>query len=494
MRKAVISVIISLFTLHVGAERWDVRDYVTLPDPLTQSGNTCWAHASAHSVMANWAYLSWLADESYDEYAPDSVLSAEHIVNHRGYKTTVANGGSVDYAIAYYASGQGPKVVNAVDDTVDAKYFVGSVNKLPYSNSNLAVSIPLLKAALKTYGAVSITLNSAELQSPYYDMANHSAYMSVANGASLSANHAGVIVGYDDEFNDFDNLSEKPSSPGAWIVEDSYGTARHNNGFYYLSYYSGTLSEPVAYMSRIDRSEADTIMAKDRLGACGQAPLSNDSVTLFSYYSNPRGVVVKAVGVYTPQINTKVEIGVVKGSNPGNTVWTPLSERDTVLGNPGYHVVPISPVEISAGDSIGLVVQYLTVDKSNLTLALEATNSTGTAVITNVGDQYMFFNKAWYTAKTVLPTANFIMKLYCKNIDGVSAVDEQTTSTANLQAWSVSGDGVLVKTNGKADVAVYDASGRFVAAAEVDGEAVVNVPSHGVYVIVSGAESVKVCK
>ncbi|MBQ2050737.1 MAG: hypothetical protein II495_00655, partial [Paludibacteraceae bacterium] len=276
--------LVSAAALSANAERWDVRDYVTLPAPMVQSGNTCWAHASAHAVMANWAYLSNLADGSYDEYAPDSVLSAEHMVAHRAYNNAVENGGSVDYAIAYYASGQGPKVVNAQDDTVDAKYFVGSVNKIPYSNaaSALPASIALVKAALKSYGAVSVVLNTAELQSPYYDAVNHSAYMSADKAASLSLapNHAGVIVGYDDEFDDFGNLAEKPSSPGAWIVEDSYGTSRHINGYYYLSYNSGTLSEPVAYVNRIDRSVADTIMTKDRLGASGVVNLEDDSVTI----------------------------------------------------------------------------------------------------------------------------------------------------------------------------------------------------------------------
>ena len=481
----------------VDAERWDVRDYVTLPDPTTQSGNTCWAHASAHAVMANWAYLSSLADGSYDEYAPDSVLSAEHMVAHRAYNNAVENGGSVDYAIAYYASGQGPKVVNAQDDTVDAKYFVGSVNKIPYSNaaSALSVSIALVKAALKSYGAVSVVLNTAELQSPYYDAVNHSAYMSVDKAASLSLapNHAGVIVGYDDDFNDFGNLVEKPSSPGAWIVEDSYGTSRHVSGYYYLSYNSGTLAEPVAYINRIERAVADTIMTKDRLGACGQASLGNDTVTLFSYYGNPNGVDVKAMGVYTTQLNTKIEAAVVKGGSPATTAWLSLSEKDTVLALPGYHVVSMPSVSVQAGDSIGLMVQYETVNKSNLVLALEATNSSGTAVVSNAGDQYMYYNKSWYTGKTAFPTANFIMKLYCKNDENVSAVVENEACGAGLQAWSVA-DGIMVLTDEKAAVSVYDANGRLVAVADVDGEALVKVPARGVYVVASGGGSVKVIK
>ena len=480
----------------VDAERWDVRDYVTLPDPTTQSGNTCWAHASAHAVMANWAYLSSLADGSYDEYAPDSVLSAEHMVAHRAYNNAVENGGSVDYAIAYYASGQGPKVVNAQDDTVDAKYFVGSVNKIPYSNtsaSNLLVSKALMKEALRKYGALSVVLNTAELQSPYYDAVNHSAYMSVdkATSLSLTPNHAGVIVGYDDDFNDFGNLAEKPSSPGAWIVEDSYGTSRHVNGYYYLSYNSGTLNAPYAYVNRIDRSVADTIMTKDRLGASGVVSFDNDSVVIFSFFGNPKGVTVKALGVYTAQTGMRVVFDVFKGGSMTTTSRIASCHVDTVFANWGFHVVRIPDAYIPAGDSVAFGALYVNPTGGKIALPLESSNSSGTAVVTHVGDQYMIYNKKGY--KRINATSNFIMKLYCKNNEDVSAVVENEAGGAGLQAWSVA-DGIMVRTDEKAAVSVYDVNGRLVAVADVDGEGLVKVPARGVYVVASGGGSVKVIK
>ena len=52
----------------------------------------------------------------------------------------------------------------------------------------------------------------------------------------------------------------------------------------------------------------------------------------------------------------------------------------------------------------------------------------------------------------------------------------------------------MVRTDEKAAVSVYDANGRLVAVADVDGEALVNVPARGVYVVASGGDSVKVIK
>ena len=85
------------------------------------------------------------------------------------------------------------------------------------------------------------------------------------------------------------------------------------------------------------------------------------------------------------------------------------------------------------------------------------------------------------------------MKLYCKNDEGVSAVVENEADGAGLTAWGVA-DGIMVRTGKKAEVSVYDANGRLISATDVDGEALINVPARGVYVVASGGGSVKVVK
>ncbi|MBQ3895621.1 MAG: T9SS type A sorting domain-containing protein, partial [Paludibacteraceae bacterium] len=80
-----------------------------------------------------------------------------------------------------------------------------------------------------------------------------------------------------------------------------------------------------------------------------------------------------------------------------------------------------------------------------------------------------------------------------KNNEDVSAVVENEADGAGLQAWGVA-DGIMVRTDEKAAVSVYDANGRLVAVADVDGEALVKVPARGVYVVASGGGSVKVIK
>ena len=489
--------LVSAAALSANAERWDVRDYVTLPDPLEQVGGTCWAYASAHAVMANWAYLSHLADPDYDEYPSDSVISAEHIVAHHGYNKPGDEGGNVWMCLGYYGSGQGPKVVNEIGDTVNAKYYVGSVNSVPYMNDSESLqilSVALVKMLLKQYGAVSMSLKSAEIRSPYYDKKNNSAYLPLAKADVESAYHAGVIIGYDDDFNDFDNLAEKPSAPGAWIVENSYGPDSNDGGCYYLSYYSGTMRNPSVYMSRIERGAVDTIMMKDRLGFVSATNFSNNIVTLHSYFANPQGSEIRAVGIYTTQVTTKVNVSLVKGSYPGDAS-EPLLSKDTVLAFAGYHVIGVCPTFFAAGDSIGLVVRYEQNESKNVSIPFERSNSSGTAIVENVGDQYIKNGDVWHNVGIVWPDANLLTKLYCKNIQAVNAVDEaQASGNVGLRAWASGGSDITIEVCAPSEVAVYDMCGKLVENVNVDWRKTVQVPSGGVYIVTSNGESVKVQK
>ena len=299
---------------------------------------------------------------------------------------------------------------------------------------------------------------------------------------------------YDDDFNDFDNLAEKPSAPGAWIVENSYGPDSNDGGYYYLSYYSGTMRNPSVYMSRIERGAVDTIMMKDRLGFVSAINFSNNIVTLHSYFANPQGSEIRAVGIYTTQVTTKVNVSLVKGSYPGDAS-EPLLSKDTVLAFAGYHVIGVCPTFFAAGDSIGLVVRYEQNESKNVSIPFERSNSSGTAIVENVGDQYIKNGDVWHNVGIVWPDANLLTKLYCKNVQAVNAVDEaQASGNVGLRAWASGGSDITIEVCAPSEVAVYDMCGKLVENVNVDWRKTVQVPSGGVYVVTSNGESVKVQK
>lgn len=498
MRKITAILIALMSVMTSTADNWDVRNYVAIPDPLNQgTENVCWAHASTSAVMASWGYASHLYDEAYVEYPESQRLSTQHMVDNRGFNTKVSEGGSVDYAIAYYGAGIGPKI-DVTGGFADAEYYVGSVEKIPYStetDDNRNMSISLIKAALQKYGAVSVAINTNELASPYYDASNHSAYMPASSASGVLPNHAVVIVGYDDEYNSFDNLAEKPTSSGAWIVRNSYGTEWGDEGYCYLSYQTGTMNEPVAYTSRIKKSDANKILTKDRLGATGVFDTKAAQEFTVSIFTNEKAITIKAIGIYTVAASTIVSFSLKRGSTLDElNQSSSLIDMDNItIANPGYHVIELTkPVTIEGGTPFGLVMGISNEDGSNVKLALESTNSSGTAIATNNGGQYFYYNGKFYDVAAINSgNANLINKIYCKE-ENSSKADDIESDDLSMRIWNASEGVIGISTERRSVVSVYDVSGRVISREEIDGTQYVAVGGEKVVVVTDGRQSQKI--
>ena len=91
-----------------------------------------------------------------------------------------------------------------------------------------------IKRAIIEQGAVSTSI--------YWDKNSY------ANGKNYynydhtsSANHAVVIVGWDNNYSKT-NFKKIAPGDGAWIIKNSWGTSGGENGYYYVSYYDVRLA------------------------------------------------------------------------------------------------------------------------------------------------------------------------------------------------------------------------------------------------------------
>lgn len=129
------------------------------------------------------------------------------------------------------------------------------------------------------------------------------------------ANHAVTIVGWDDGFSK-DNFVTKPSVDGAWIVKDAQGETFGDNGYFYVSFESVSMTQnPYVFTKVVEGSKYSKIYQHDEIPFSGYvksnnfAPNLGDKSILFNVYKaktpNER---LTDIGFFTTKPNAEYEV------------------------------------------------------------------------------------------------------------------------------------------------------------------------------------------
>ena len=254
-----------------------------------------------------------------------------------------------------------------------------------------------IKQAVVEHGAISVAF--------YYS----SKYLSEKNGyyqnryREEDANHCVTIVGWDDSFNNFDGLSSKPQSAGAWLIANSYGESWGENGYFWLSYYDASICEFTSYIAQ--KTDAyDHNFQYDAMGWYGGC-YDDADIYAANVFTNQEETPqsVEAVGFYTLQNGIKYEIQVYRKLGSSGPVDGVLASQCTVQGTEeaqGYHTVELKePVIISPGEKFSVVVKYL-YEKTTIYVPVEGRSNgrLGPSFSSHSGESYLYFakEKRWY--------------------------------------------------------------------------------------------------
>ena len=96
-----------------------------------------------------------------------------------------------------------------------------------------------VKTMLKAYGACA----ASYYHDNYYYNSSTGAYY---KPYGTSSNHEITIVGWDDNYSKNNFGYYKPSSNGAWLVKNSWGTGWGNGGYFWISYEDSVLKSMTA--------------------------------------------------------------------------------------------------------------------------------------------------------------------------------------------------------------------------------------------------------
>ncbi len=360
-------------------KKYDLREHINVEVKNQMETGSCWAFSATSTLETNLA----LKGESYNfsernvEYS--TVAKFNDGINEYGLNRFIGNGGMPGTAFAYYSRGSGP--VLEEDMPFENNEYVISLSKLPqnatvkktdnliyfpniykrigfngnvifedgngleYTQAEVNEIRSEIKQHIMNYGGISTDIVAPNV---FYNEETHAANMNVRG---YFADHTVTIIGWDDNYSK-ENFIDKPSTDGAYIVLNSWGTDWGENGIYYISYEDLLVESTLRGVTSISDIEYDTLY-------------QYDICEMYNYIESKYGA-----NVYTAKENGKLEQVMVgslayqicniyvsveeNGFNMNNRIKV---ANDVVL-KPGYNTISLtSDINVTKGKKFAIIVE-----------------------------------------------------------------------------------------------------------------------------------------
>lgn len=366
----------------------------SLTTSIKDQGDTgaCWAFSAIKAVESNsiikGLYTPTTADFSENHLAwftySKSTKKSDPMYNEGAYSSNSTNvydlGGNALSAIFNLAKWSGAELEENAPFKADTTAQKNNMAKTMKNKESLRYSSKLhlqnaecydnasrdeIKKAIMTKGALNISMYYTEFGFESLKDDASSYYQTIFTKPATAqkyANHCVTIVGWDDNYSK-NNFKKAPSSNGAWLIANSYGTDSNDKGYFWMSYKEPSIGE-IYSMDVESVDNYDNIYQYDGAGWENALYYKNSDLTGANVFTNKSNTVqyLNAVSFYTVSDNQKYTIKVYKNMT-GNTPSTgKLVSTATTSGTQtynGYHTVRLSsPCKINPGEKFAVAVQY----------------------------------------------------------------------------------------------------------------------------------------
>ena len=348
---------------------------------------SCWAFATYGSFESSLLMDGGPADD----------LSENHLKNYHGFDWGPCDGGNNWMSAAYLSRLDGPVAeaddpYNDYDDRPspggDRQYFL---HDMPVFDTTTE-----MKTAVMNEGGLytHMYMNMA-----YYDYDNDT-YLYTGEA---DINHAVTIAGWDDT-----KAVAGASSPGAWLIKNSWDSTWGDNGYFWVSYEDTKACQFGASFQPAAHDYIVGVYSHDYFGDVGEI---NTPYALNVFQTDTAGL-LGAVGFYTQADGASYDVRIYdafSGGSPSGLLWSGTGTFDYQ----GFHVVDLDTlVSLDPSDDFAVYL-YLT-NGGTYPQAIDfyypGYSSASTA---SAGESFYSFNgTTWTDLYTYDTTANFSIKAY----------------------------------------------------------------------------------
>lgn len=355
--------------------------------------NACWAFPALSSLGTNLAlrnYYSNLPTKVYDfsarhmEYATSRTF-ANNVINPNTTKREVGSGGNQFISIPYLTNGTGAIAEsqmqfenneNKIDiSEIQNKTVITQVyDTIEFENGNLSTNINAFKNHIKNYGSVSVAMH---MNVNCYNDSTGAIYCN--DSETHKSDHAISIIGWDDTYSKTNfNSSCMPTSNGAWIAINSYGTQFGNNGFVYISYEDVNIyTQAYGILKSSDKVSYENIYQYDYTGFNSSIGIEGNVIYMANVFNKKTAgdEYITQVSLYTTEscvckayINPN---GTSKAKNDLQQVTLKDGDSKTIT-NVGFHTLEfLNPIKINA-NNFAIVIEIEGNNSETVSCAIEA--------------------------------------------------------------------------------------------------------------------------
>ncbi len=396
---------------------YDSRDFGYITPVKSQRGTgDCWAFSAINALETDSIVKGYtdLEDTDFSEahlawFANNSLVNDESDPTH-GDGVAEENphtcGGNWQDAAASLARWSG------VANESDFPFNNSDISKMSYgeedrynAGSGIAIEsaqvlsdIVSTKQWIMEHGSAIVSYYSNDT---YYNNETYAYY----SGLSYKSNHAVSIVGWDDNYSAENFKDEyRPSSDGAWLCKNSWGSGWGNDGYFWLSYSETTIHEISGIsVQRLDNYHNNYTYNGAHWSGAYNLSYAAQAANVFTSKGNEK---ITAVGIQTGAA-TEVIAKIYKNlpenyKNPADGVNV-ASTTVTVDGE-GYHTIYLDEeVFVEKGEIFAIVIQYNGLAGKTV-IPLEVNyDSISTQYHSEAGQSYLNFSTretGWRTAQS----------------------------------------------------------------------------------------------